>query len=331
MSLYQDNIVVEGQLQHSSKVETPTSTVTTAATLALTNLSTMAQIFTGSTAGQILKLPDATSLINGQKYEVFNGATVSVAIQNGSGSPLVVAPPGYLVIFRLLLNNTVAGSWAYTLIAQSQSASGQLFCSYSGTGLGVDYLAGVVYFGGLEYVIAAGTVTVSASITNGYIYVDPLTHVVSSGASLPNNAVPMAEFTSGLTTVTTLNDAREQVENNLVWAVTGDLSSQTSQSTANAGSIEKYARGDHKHAMNINLLKAGVVAGASFSGSPKTFAVVFASAYADAAYAIHIASTDGRTFVYASKTSAGFTISAQANQAITGEVSWTCTKSGEAS
>ena len=261
----------------------------------------------------------------------FRAAIVSLVVQDNGSTGLLTLQPLQLVTLRLLSNGTAAGTWAYNAIDKSMAASDQLYCTYPGTGLAVNYQAGVVYINGTEYVIAAGSITLGVSITGGFIYVDPITHLVASGASLPNNAVAMALFNTSATAVTSLNDAREDVARNLVWGITSDIVAQTSQSTASGGSLEKYARADHKHAMNINLMKAGVVLNTSFAGNPKTFAVAFTTAFADTAYAINISGVDGRTWVYTSKTAAGFTISAQANQALTGEVSWECMKSGESS
>lgn len=75
--------------------------------------------------------------------------------------------------------------------------------------------------------------------------------------------------------------------------------------------------------------KAGVVAGASFAGSPKKYTVTFATAFADANYAIDIDGADSRAWSYESKTSAGFTINANAATVMAGEVSWKATHSGE--
>jgi hypothetical protein len=331
MSLYQDNIIVEQTLTQSALVTVPNNTVAAAGTLALTSSSPMSQLISGSTAGQIVKLPDATTLVSGQRYEIFNGATVSVALQDGSAASLVTIQPAQLVVLRLISNATAGGVWGYNAIDQSMSAQDELLVSYSGTGLSLAYQAGVVYINGTEYSIAAGSVLAPVSTTAGYIYVDPITHVPASGASLPNNAIAMALFTTSASAVTSLNDAREFAARNLVWGLTSDLQPQTSQATASAGSLEKYARADHRHAMNIPLIKAGLVLSTSFTGSPKIYAVVFATAFADANYATNITGTDGRSWVVTAQSATGFTIGSQANQALTGSVFWEVIKVGEAS
>lgn len=75
--------------------------------------------------------------------------------------------------------------------------------------------------------------------------------------------------------------------------------------------------------------KAGFVAGASFTGSPKKYAVVFATPFVDANFALALSGTDGRDYTYESKTPSGFTINSNAATAISGEVSWTAMTIGE--
>lgn len=75
--------------------------------------------------------------------------------------------------------------------------------------------------------------------------------------------------------------------------------------------------------------KAGLVPATSFSGNPKAAAVVFVSPFSDNNYVIEITGQDGRSWIYQSKATTGFTINAQANKALTGEVSWFATRVGE--
>jgi len=76
-------------------------------------------------------------------------------------------------------------------------------------------------------------------------------------------------------------------------------------------------------------MKAGVVAAVSFTGSPRTAAVTFATAFSSSSYAITITGIDSRSWSYLSKTTAGFTISANSASALTDEVSWQAIISGE--
>ena len=75
--------------------------------------------------------------------------------------------------------------------------------------------------------------------------------------------------------------------------------------------------------------KAGVVLGSSFSGSPRKYAVVFATPFTNTAYTIALSGTDGRTYTYENKLASGFTINANADAVISGEVSWLSLSTGE--
>lgn len=76
-------------------------------------------------------------------------------------------------------------------------------------------------------------------------------------------------------------------------------------------------------------LKSGVVLAGSFSGNPKKATVTFSTAFASTAYSITITGTLGRTWTYESKLAGSFVINANANAALTGEVSWTAIQTGE--
>lgn len=75
--------------------------------------------------------------------------------------------------------------------------------------------------------------------------------------------------------------------------------------------------------------KAGKVAGASFSGNPLTYAVVFSTAYANTNYVIHIDSDTERSWSFSSQATTGFTINANAAAAIGGTVHWSTQPTGE--
>ena len=77
--------------------------------------------------------------------------------------------------------------------------------------------------------------------------------------------------------------------------------------------------------------KSGIVLAASFSGNPKKYSVAFVTAFPDVNYSIEIKGVDVRVWSYdtATKTASGFVINANANQALTGEVSWECIYQGE--
>jgi hypothetical protein len=199
MTAYVDNHVVEGNLANATW--TPGTTLVTVAsgTLALTATSTTTQIFSGATAGQIVKMPDATTLAVGWHFHFNNDATVSIAIQDNAGTALLTLQPGARTIIKCTGIATAAGTWTYQVT-------------------GKDTLK----------------------------------------------------------------------------------------------------------------LKAGVVSSGTFTGSPKKATVTFTTAFPSTSYAISIAGTDARYFTYESLLAGSFVISANANQALTGNVHWQAIATGEA-
>ena len=75
--------------------------------------------------------------------------------------------------------------------------------------------------------------------------------------------------------------------------------------------------------------KAGRVAAITFTGNPKKATVTFATAFASANYTVTITGLDSRSWTYESKAAGSFVINANANAALTGEVSWQAQLDGE--
>jgi hypothetical protein len=89
------------------------SVITAAATTTLTNASPHLTIFTGSTT-QILVLPNATTLANGQKYKLTNRSTGAITVNMNGGSNLwTIAGTSTSLDLDITLydNGTAAGLW----------------------------------------------------------------------------------------------------------------------------------------------------------------------------------------------------------------------------
>jgi hypothetical protein len=331
MTAYIDNQVVEGNLQHKSWNTGVLATVVSATTLVLTSGSESTQIFTGSTSGQILKLPDATTYSQiGARYTIHNDSGQNLTVNDNSSALLILLGASQRALLICSGIGSAAGTWSYIILDKNSSTLNQLFVTYPGTGLAVNYTGGVSRVNGTTTLITAGTITLTASVTGGWVYVD-IDGVVKQSASLPSGAVAMALFTTSASAVTSLQDEREVIDDNTNWGVVADIVAETYNRAASAGVLEKSARADHAHANNALLNRAGIVVAASFTGSPRTFAVVFTTPMPSAAYGIKITGQDARLFTYSARTVNGFTISANANQALTADVSWEATITGEAS
>lgn len=84
-------------------------------TLTLVGGSAMAQVFTGTVAGQILKLPDATTLMPGHRFEVWNQSVVTIIVNDNSSNQLLISVPSQMATFALKDNSTAAGVWVYSI------------------------------------------------------------------------------------------------------------------------------------------------------------------------------------------------------------------------
>lgn len=90
------------------------ATANTTTTLSIASAGT--QIYTGTTAGQIVKLPDATTLVVGAFYEIKNTNTVTtLTVQDNAGNVMDITPAtnGTSKCY-LLANGTAAGTWWVT-------------------------------------------------------------------------------------------------------------------------------------------------------------------------------------------------------------------------
>lgn len=107
-----DAITVEGLSALTAFRLTGISQALSASTLTLTSTTNSLQIFTGSTVGQIVQLPSATTLGLGHKIEIENTGTVALSVKDGSGAALATINAGMAARLTLVANSTTAGSWA---------------------------------------------------------------------------------------------------------------------------------------------------------------------------------------------------------------------------
>lgn len=329
MSLFIDNATIEGLAQHKSWNININSITVAAVTTTLTSTSEAMTVFTGATSGQVIKMPDCTTFGQpGQRYWFHNDSTQNVTVQDNAGGALFLLGPNQRNLLVCTSTGSAAGAWTYLISDKNASNADQFTVTYPGTGLAVNYTGGVARFNTTTTIVASGTITLTASVSNGWIYVD-IDGVIKQSASLPVNVMPLYQFTTSAGAVTVLTDERETVDQNLAWGVLGDIVTETAGQAKAAGTLEKYARADHVHGNGDILVKSGTVASGSFAGNPKTYAVVFGTAFASTSYSIKISGADARVFSYSSKATTGFTISANANQALTGNVDWEAMMVGE--
>lgn len=106
----------EEGLPRASALNTASQAVTTTnSTLTCTASSRLLTFFTGTVAGQIVKLPDATTLNTGHRFEFCNESTQVISIRNNGNSVLVPLQRGQKVVTLLENNSTANGDWCFTL------------------------------------------------------------------------------------------------------------------------------------------------------------------------------------------------------------------------
>jgi len=87
------------------------SIATSASILSLDDSSPSNIILTGTTAGQVVMLGDATTYQNGHEYRIFNESTQPIEVKNADGDTIGTILPGTHNLIILCGNTTTAGNW----------------------------------------------------------------------------------------------------------------------------------------------------------------------------------------------------------------------------
>jgi len=120
-----DNITVENLSTTNAVREVMTSTATTLnGTLTLTIASTKFQVFTGTAAGFSIVLPNATTLLNGWKYEFSNTTTSTITVKTNGGAALFTLDSNSTAYIGLVNNVAAAGTWVFWQVLSSSIATG---------------------------------------------------------------------------------------------------------------------------------------------------------------------------------------------------------------
>ena len=140
----------------------------------------------------------------------------------------------------------------------------------AGSGFTANYTGGRVNINGTITNIFAGSTTLPALTTNGTIYVNTSGIVTSSAnRTFGANVVPLATFTTGATTISSITDQRVFLCDNVVFGIpVGQIPNQTNT----IGITNNYAMADHIHniptAAPITTLSATTT---NAQGSASTF------------------------------------------------------------
>jgi hypothetical protein len=327
MSFYIDSLISEGLLSGQSLQLGTLITTVAAATQTLTAASVTTQIYQGTVSGQIVKLPDCTTIGVGYRYKLANDSSQNITVQDSAAGGIVLLQAGQRLEVICTSTATAAGAWSIQVSNKNETGKDDFETTYPGTGLSVTYRGGVFRFNGTLTQVAGGSIALPAS-TTGTLYVD-VDGVVKATASLPDGALPIYAFVTSVGAVTSLTDSREEYESNQTFGVAADISGTTKANAQAAGVLNKAARADHVHASTLPLYKSGNIAAGTFTGSPKTATVAFGTAMPSTAYNVTVTGSDGRSWIVTNITTAGFVINAQANASLTGPVMWHAVATGE--
>lgn len=127
MGMIIDSLSSEGLLEYGIERAVPTIRILANGTINLDSTASSMQIFNGNTSGQIVTLPNATTLPNGCKYQFQNNGTQVVTINRFGGANEMSLAPTSSGFFILLDNSTSAGTWASFQVINSAAASGLIY------------------------------------------------------------------------------------------------------------------------------------------------------------------------------------------------------------
>ena len=107
-----DNMKAESNLTYTTNSPVITTTPNTLnGTLTLTVSSSTVQEITGTNTGYSIKLPNATTLTNGWKFEFYNSGLTSIILRYNDSTSFFYIPPGAVALVLLESNTTTNGFW----------------------------------------------------------------------------------------------------------------------------------------------------------------------------------------------------------------------------
>ena len=163
-----------------------TSTAVSAGTIALTASSSRGQIFTGTTGGQIVNLPDATTLVIGDTFNLINSSDPLVILRDGSSVYKTTLLPTRQITATLINNSTTAGSWSF-VDTSIEFGDFNLYDDFVSANVTTNQISA------LGWTIATGTVAYQASTgaSTGVIRVNTATANNSVGAFSLGTTLPV--------------------------------------------------------------------------------------------------------------------------------------------
>jgi len=185
------------------------STITASGTTVTLTIASPKNFVINGSGGQVIKLPDATTLSNGTDF-IFNNnqSSGTVTVQNNSGTTVCTLQSGAYITVILLTNSTAAGTWDYHNSAPSNASWSTNTLSWAGTITNTTWngsAVGVLYGG-------TGATTASGALTNlGASPVAGSTSITTLGTVTTGtwnaSAIPVANGGTGSSSKATANQA----------------------------------------------------------------------------------------------------------------------------
>lgn len=176
-----------------------TSTVVSNSTQTLDASSTFYQEYTGTVPGQIVKLPDATTVILGFTIVLINDSNQILTVQDGGSNQILLVAANQGCWFKCVANGTSAGTWE---LEDYDQLPGQNLTSRSN--VQDDFVAGtatgVTTLGQLRWIInvtGTGAAIVEPSANTDQNHIGVVNMAVGAVGSISNIAIASVNLGGG--------------------------------------------------------------------------------------------------------------------------------------
>jgi hypothetical protein len=262
-----------------------TNTAASGTLITLTVASPRRYTITGS-GGQVIKLPDATTLTNGTVFQFDNNqSSGAITVNNNSNTLIVSVPSGGFVLVNLLSNAIAAGSWDRHDQAPSNVSWSTNTFDYAGS------ITSATWNGNTVAVNRGGTgVTTSTGSGSNVLNTSPtLTTPAITGGTIDNTVIGGTTPAAGtFTTITGQTEVLKGTGQNLIlrsqnfgttWtnaSVTITANSTTAPDATNtASTIAASSTGTNRRVWQGFTSYSGLTYTASFYAKPLTTSWVY--------------------------------------------------------